>query len=42
MAPVGAYAYQQIMRQGQISLEIDAMGTCVEIDASVLMNREKE
>ena len=30
------------MRQGHISLEIDAMGACVEIDASVLMNREKQ
>ena len=42
MVPVGAYAYQQMMRQGHISLEIDAMGACVEIDASVLMNREKQ
>jgi hypothetical protein len=36
IAPVGEYVYQQSIRQGRISMEIDAIGTCEEIDAEEL------
>jgi hypothetical protein len=34
--PVDKYSYMQHIRQRNISMEIDALGTCEEIDASML------
>ena len=42
ISPVSKYAYQQSIKQGRISVEINAMGTCEEIDASMFTNRAKQ
>ena len=42
ISPVSEYVYQQSIKQGRISVEIDAMGTCQEIDASVFTNGAKQ
>jgi len=33
---VGEYSYEQNIRQRNISMEIEAVGTCTEVDAAVI------
>ena len=42
IAPVSEYAYQQRITQRNISMDVDAMGTCEEVDASVFVTGEEQ
>ena len=40
--PIGDYSYQQTIRQRNISMVVDVIGTCKELDSSAFVMNEKQ
>lgn len=40
--PVGEYIYEQRIRQRNISMDVDAIGTCQEVDSSAFVMKQEQ